>query len=423
MILVPQQIPSRVGPARRRRLAVVVAGAILLVACTGDDADDSAPATAAATTTTTIAPERENDGRLLVGAFLPTTGEGSELGQPMVGAVQAAAEEINAAGGVLGDDVSVVIGDEASSTALGELLADGVDAIIGPASSLTALSQLWAAVEPPNGVVVCSPSATSLALDDYPDNNFLFRTVPSDSLQMAAVASQVQRTGARSVAVGYLDDPYGRGLHDAFTAEVEARRLPVLASVGFSGDQSDLSAPAEELLAAEPGVIVVLGDSDDGGRLLTALDEATDRGPRVIVNDSIRAARTTIQALSTVFRDRLTGVAPLAIGTRDDAPDGFFTSHAVDCLNLIALAAVFAGTDAPRTFRTSMARVSVDGSPCMTFAECAALLEEGLNIDYQGLSGPADLANSTGDLSSGRFESFSFDADGLEVRRFEFTVP
>ena len=203
------------------------------------------------------------------------------------------------------------------------------------------------AVDADTGVVVCSPSATSLLLDDYPDHTFLFRTAPSDSMQMAAIARQVQRTGARSVAVGYLDDPYGRGLRDAFLEQAADRRLTVSESVGFSADQTDLSDSAALLLDADPGVIVVLGDSDDGGRLLAALDAAEERSPSVIVNDSIRQARQTIQSLSDEFRDRLTGIAPLSQSDAEGTPEGFFTAHAVDCVNLVALSVVAAGTDAP----------------------------------------------------------------------------
>lgn len=420
------RVPALPIRPRRAPWARVVGGAIAAAliagACTGGDDDAVTSTTTASTTSTTTIP-RDDDGQLVLGIYLPVTGAGSELGQPMIAAVEDAVDRINTAGGVLGQSVRTIQADEGAGTGLGELLEQGVDAIVGPASSLTALTQLGAAVDPNTGVVVCSPSATSLLLDDYPDNTFLFRTAPSDSLQMAAIARQVQRTGARSVAVGYLDDPYGRGLHAAFLDEIEARRLAVPVSVGFSGDQTDLSGSAAALLDADPGVIVVLGDADDGGRLIAALDAADTASPQVIVNDAIREARQTIQSLSSEFRSRLTGVAPLASSTDEDAPDGFFAAHAVDCVNLIALSVVVAGTDAPRTFRTNMAGVSADGRACDTFQACALLLEQGLNIDYGGASGSAELSNATGDPIEARFESFSFEANGTEIRSFQFEVP
>jgi branched-chain amino acid transport system substrate-binding protein len=42
--------------------------------------------------------------------------------------------------------------------------------------------------------------------------------------------------------------------------------------------------------------------------------------------------------------------------------------------------------------------VSRDGTKCTTFAECKALIAEGTDIDYDGLSGPIDF-DQNGDPS------------------------
>lgn len=414
--------PRRTTVARRSPwIALVAVVAVVVSACTGGD-DSPAPSTSIdGTTTTTV--ERNDDGTLVLGVYLPVTGEGSELGQPMIEAVENAVLRINEAGGVLGHDVVVEQLDEGAGTGPGALMEAGVDAIVGPASSLTALSHLASLVDPVTGVVVCSPSATALALDDFPDNTFFFRTAPSDSLQMTAIARQAQRTGARSVAVGYLDDPYGRGLYDAFLDDAQQLGIAVLASVPFSGGDTDLSSAANDLLAVAPGVIIVLGNSDDGGRLLAALDAADASAPEVIVNDAIRQARQTIQSLSPEFRDRLTGIAPKARAVDPNGPEGFFAAHAADCVNLIALSVLAAGSDAPRAIRTAMASTSADGRSCRTFEACALLLAQVLNIDYDGASGSVELANTTGDPMRARFVAFGFDAEGAEIDVDEFDVP
>jgi branched-chain amino acid transport system substrate-binding protein len=411
----------RATGARLSRWIAVVAVAAAATACTGDDDSPATTTSIDGTTTTTV--ERNDDGTLVLGVYLPVTGEGSELGQPMIEAVENAVRRINEAGGVLGHDIVVEQTDEGAGTGPGALLEAGVDAIVGPASSLTALSHLGSMVDPVTGVVVCSPSATALALDDFPDNTFFFRTAPSDSLQMTAIARQAQRTGARSVAVGYLDDPYGRGLYDAFVDDAQQLGISVLASVPFSGGETDLSSVANDLLAVAPGVITVLGNSDDGGRLLAALDAAEVSSPEVIVNDAIRQARQTIQSLSPEFRERLTGIAPQARGVDPNGPEGYFAAHAADCVNLIALSVLAAGTDAPRTFRTAMANTSADGRSCGTFEACALLLAQVLNIDYDGASGSVELANTTGDPMRARFQAFGFDAEGAEIDVDEFDVP
>ncbi len=385
---------------------------LLAAGCTGGD-DDTTPTTTETPTTTTV-PERVSDGVLSLGVFLPTTGPGATFGPPMIDAITEAVELINENGGVLGEDVELTTVDEGAGS-IEELLDAGVDAIVGPASSNIALSALAPAVDVNTGVVVCSPMATALALDDYPDNKFFFRTAPSDSLQMAAIARQAERTGARRVAIGYLDDPYGRGLAESLETAIGSRTPELGDSVGFSGDQDDLSDTAEALLANDPGVIVVLGDADDGSRLLTALDAAATSPPQIIINDSIRQARQTIQNLSPLFRDRLQGVAPQSGSSVAGSQTGFFVPHAVDCVNLIALAAIDTQSDNPMSIRVNMASVSTGGRVCVTFAACAELLQENLGIDYNGLSGRLELSNSTGDPTRAWFEVFGFDADGNEV--------
>jgi branched-chain amino acid transport system substrate-binding protein len=404
----------------RRRSGLIVAAVAAVVAvagCSDGDQQSTTTTSTIAPTTTTISP-RPADGALLLGAWLPRTGPGAALGGPMIEAVGAAVDEINVAGGVLGRPVAYEISDENADTGLDALLSVGVDAIVGPASSTVALSQLAEALVPQLGAVVCSPSATAIALDEYPDDAKLFyRTVPSDSLQMAAIARSVDDTGVDPVVVGYLDDPYGRGLKDAFLDAMEALDAePIQTPVGFDADKEDLSDVAGDLLVGGPGVIVVLGDADDGTRLLKAIDVATSgvRPPLVVVNDALRDGRQGIQALSSQFRQRLSGVAPLATARTGGVPDGFFTANAFDCVNLIALAAIQARSDDPGEITKNMASVSAGGQPCGTFVDCATRLSEGLNIDYTGYSGDVDLSSTTGERTSAWFEAFDFDAEGID---------
>ena len=98
--------------------------------------------------------------------------------------------QINVAGGVLGStSPSIGIVDESAGTGLDEAWAQGRASM----RSSGRHRRPWHCRTSPlllvAGVVTCSPSATALALDDYPDNKLFFRTVPSDSLEMVAIAS------------------------------------------------------------------------------------------------------------------------------------------------------------------------------------------------------------------------------------------
>ncbi len=330
----------------------------------------------------------------------------------------------------IGSEVKLINADEgatAASAAIGfdSLITGGVDAIIGPASSIVALSDLDAPVSA--GVLTCSPTATALALDDYPDDGLFFRTIPSDSLQMVAMAHVAERTGSTSIAIGYLDDSYGRGLAEALRSAVGPRGLSVLAEVAFSGDDEELGNEADDLLANSPSVVAILGDAGDGTRLLDAVAQATADAdpPIIVVNDALRDAQSqlVIQGLPEEVREQIRGVSPLAITPNDLTLTELYAANAYDCVNLVALAAIQAGTDSPPEIAAQMVSVSTGGTQCRSFLECSEPLARGLQIDYEGPSGNTELSMRTGDPSTARFEEFEFDRDGRDqaVSTFEIS--
>ncbi len=392
-----------------------------LAACSSDD-DGVIVDTVVDTTTTTIGAEVVGDGRLVIGALLPLSN--TLLGEPMAAAVETAIDRINTAGGVLDERVQLVVADEGTSTAtatasIQTLLDRDVDAIIGPASSLVALSTLDEIVAA--GTLVCSPTASALALDQFPDDDLFFRTVPSDSLQAGAIAAAADQTGAQRVTIVYVDDSYGRPFADAVETSLANEAIVVVGRIPFATDDDDLSTEAAELAESDTQVLVLLAVGDDGTRFLDALDDENTSGlATIVVNDALRNPTTPqrIQGLDAELRGKIVGLAPQADSGDAAAPfdpPGLFATNAYDCANLIALATVRAGSDAPRDIARQLAQVSVSGSRCLTFADCVATIEAGLQIDYDGPSGVTDLLARTGDPSRAVFDRFTFDDSGRDV--------
>jgi branched-chain amino acid transport system substrate-binding protein len=402
-------------------VAALVALTVALVACSSAD-DNLVDDTVADTTTTTIRPEVTGDGQLVIGALLPLSD--TLLGEPMAEAVEIAVSRINTDGGVLDQRVQLVVADEGSSTAtatasIQTLLDRDVDAIIGPASSLITLSTLDEIVSA--GKVVCSPTASALALDGFPDDDLFFRTVPSDSLQARAIAAAADQTGAQRVTIAYVDDAYGRPFADAVEASLANEVIDVIERVSFSDDDDDLSDEAASVADSDTQVMVLLADGEDGTRFLEALDDNDTSGlATIIVNDALRnpAAPQRIQGLDPELRGKIVGLAPQADSGDPTAPfdpPGLFAANAYDCANLIALAAFRADSDAPRDIARQLAQVSVSGSACGTFADCTDTISSGLQIDYNGPSGVTDLLIRTGDPARATFDRFVFDESGRDV--------
>lgn len=393
--------------------------ALAAAACSSDGEDT--PTTTATATTTTLPQSVETDGQLVVGLLVPPND--SLIADSVQNAVATARDRINAAGGVLGEQVTVVVTSEgdtpaAASTAIQTLLEADVDAIIGPASSPIALNVLDEIVA--SGTVACSPTASALALDEFPDDGLFFRTIPSDSLQALAIANAASRTGERFAAVVYVDDAYGRDFADAVTAALELQpgEISVVESIPFGADD-DLDDEIDRLNSSDAQVAIVLANGDDGTTFLAALDDGgADDLTTVFVNDAMRdpTSPQRIQELDPDLRERIVGIAPQAEAPPSNTPfdpPGLFAANAYDCVNLIALAAAAAESDAPRDIAEQISLVSFSGSPCRTFAECVEHLNNGRTIDYDGPTGLTEISTE-GDPSRANFDQFDFDETGAD---------
>jgi len=407
----------------RAPTAGIVLGSLALAACTSGG--EVTPPTTQPAPTTTVPVEEESDGILTIGLLLPTSDP--TLGEGLIEAATDAVGRINAAGGVLGQRVGIVerdegLGDGTAAASIASMLDASVevDAVIGPSSSLTALSDLDTLVDA--GVAACSPTATALALDDFPDNRLFFRTVPSDSLQAVAIADLAERTGVQDVAVVSVDDAYGR----PFAAAVEAalaggtRSVSNIQEFSFVRADGDLASKAQDVADSNARVVIVLAGSDDGAAFLEALDD-TDFGSidNIIVNDALRAPDITqrIEALDPALRRLIQGIAPQAQSSDPDRPfdpPGLFAAHAFDCVNLIALAAHKVDSDDPADFASQIPSLTVGGRVCTSFEACADLLDEPLDINYNGPDGITELL-VIGDPLRARFDVFGFDTTGRTV--------
>ncbi len=414
---------------RVRRLVLVLP---LTIAAACSSGSDSTPPLSLDTTFATTTTLRPDDGVLHIGVLRPTEGNATTIGQSIEDAVQLAVTEINAAGGVNDQDVRTTVVDEgttaaAAVAAVDELLEAGVDAIVGPSSSTVALGGLAHIVE--SGVTTCSPTASALALDAFPDDGMFFRTIPSDSLQASAIAQAVEGTGARGVTLAFLNDVYGRPFADAVRTALSRRGISVTSSQPFNADEASIRATAQAIATVDAPVVVVIADATTGPALVQATDDLSSGSPQYVVNDSFRRTPLT-NPYSTRLARRIVGVAPAAMApkpfldsllTIDAQATGVYATNAYDCVNLVALAAQAAGSSQPRSIAAGIVIASASGSPCQTFAACNDSLIAGRNIDYDGPSGALDLGVD-GDPTRAVFEQFAVDDSGRDSVVAKLTV-
>ena len=402
---------------------------VAMAACSSDSARPSTTTTAAATPGVI----RVDDGVLKIGVLIPQGSANADIGQSIGTAVALATKKINEAGGYRGQPVVLVPEDEGVAgvgidPAIATLLEAHVDAIIGPASSTNALAGLGEIVDA--GVVACSPTASASLLDDFPDRNLFFRTIPSDSLQALAIGEAVDRTGASRATVAYIDDAYGQAFADSIAASLRTKGIQQTESVAYSTDNQSIKAGAARVATFAAGVVVVIGDATSGPVMLGAIDsDERATSPVYVVNDAMRRPTASAEPMSVSLTKRVTGVSPVAystdtqflseLGAGSDDPSPY-AANAFDCVNLIALAALASQSTQPTAIAAMIPAVSDSGTPCMTFADCRADIEAGSNINYDGPGGPVTI-NSKGELGAANFQFFGFDETGRDFNKV--TVP
>jgi len=214
------------------------------------------------------------NGQLVIGGLLPITGSLSSLGPPEIAGVQAAVQDINKAGGVLGKPVTFISGDSGDTTTdtasltVNKQLQKGVDAIIGAASSSVTLSVIDAVTGA--GVIQVSPANTSPELSDYPDNGLYFRTAPSDQLQGRVLADQVIADGFSNIAIISRQDSYGEGLTKYVTQFIKQGGGNVVSTEYYDDTATTFSSQVSATKAAGPDAIVLVG-FDESGKVITEM--------------------------------------------------------------------------------------------------------------------------------------------------------
>lgn len=405
---------------RMTALAGVVA--LTLAACGGGDGDDDVEG-AAPEDETSPAPEAS---ALVVGTLLPQTGSLAFLGPPEVAGVELAIQEINEAGGVLGEEVAVHHADssdadnaEVATQSVTDLMSQGVQVIIGAASSsvtLNVVDDITAAE-----IVQVSPANTSTKLSGYSD--FYFRTAPSDVVQGAALGNLILADGHTNVAFLVFNDDYGITLRDVAKATIEEAGGTVV--YGNPGEEFDpasddvIPAAVNSALATNPDAIVII--AFDQTKLVVPAVAAAGFDPASLYfvdgnlsnyseefeAGTLEGAKGTLPGAfpSEELQGRLLGIDPAL-------NDFSYAAESYDAVILAALAAVKGGaTDGP-TIQANMAAVSgaEGGTECVTFAECVELLDAGEEIDYTSASGAGPF-NEDNDPSSAFVGIYEYGAD------------
>ena len=417
-----------------RLLALLATLALLLAACGGGAAEDageteaaSEPATSEATSeaSTEEIPEATGagDGTLTIGTALPETGSLAFLGPPEFAAAELAVQDINDAGGVLGNDVVLNQGDSGDTTTdianqtVDRHIEQGADVIVGAASSavsFTFIDKVTGA-----GLVHFSPANTSPDFTDYDDRDLYFRTAPSDVLQGRVLGELTLDEGCATIGMMALQDPYGEGLLNNASDTITSSGGEVTDEIVYDPQAPNFDSEVQQLVSSDPDCIIVIGFEETALILSSMIEQGLgpDQKQIYLVDGNISEAMGQ-QVDSSL--EGVKGTSPGSVPTDEfrnrlleidsELVDFLYAGETYDAIIVSALAAEVAGSDDGTAVGAEIVGVTRDGTKCTSFEECKQLVEDGEDIDYDGVAGPIEMSDE-GDPQQANFQVLIFDAE------------
>ena len=261
------------------------------------------------------APTPANPNEITIAAAGPMTGDLAVFGEQLRRGAEAAVDDINAKGGVLGKKLRLVLGDDQCEPrkAVGvasSLLDQGVVFVDGHFCSGSSIPA--SVVYADAGVLQITPSSTNPALtDDAAAKGIttVMRVANRDDQQGVFAGDWIAKNRAKK-NVAVLDDgsAYGRGLADMAAEWMEKGGLKPLVRTTYRQRDQDYIQLIDTLIVGKIDVIYVGGYHDDEARILR---QARDKG--------LKAEWISGDALNTSEFSRLAGSA--SDGVRfSDAP-------------------------------------------------------------------------------------------------------
>lgn len=338
----------------------------------------------------------------VLGGLWPETGSLSYLAPPELAAEKLAVADINAAGGVLGKDVTTVDADtsdadhaDQNSSATQSVMSKNPSFVIGPASS-SVVKNVYKTITSAK-VPMLSMGATSSdfsGLDPY-----FFRTVPPDSVQGAVLGQVIAQDGVKNLAIAAFNEEYGTGLRDTIAKT-----------------------------ASDAGVNIVYGEKDAFDQTKSLVKELASQGVdthKLYFVDGNTADHS--EDLDAGLLKGTKGTIPGVMASDDfqkklvkaygkDIDNFTYGAETYDGIILAALAAEKGGSADGETIQKNMAAVSgaTGGDECTTYKDCVAAIKAGKDIKYKGLTGIGAF-NKNNDPSSANIGVYVFDGDNKPV--------
>lgn len=332
----------------------------------------AAPAPAAPAPAPAAAPAAAKVVKIAVAG--PLTGANAAFGAQIKNGAEQAAEDINAAGGILGHKIELLYGDDVSDPKQGVSIAnkfagEGAKLVVGHFNSGVSIPSSDVYAE--NGMLQITPASTNPTFTERNMWN-VFRTCGRDDQQGTVAGNYIAETQkGKKVAVVHDKTPYGKGLADETKKAMNAKGVTEVLYEGVNTGEKDFSALISKIKESGAELVFWGGLHTEGGLIVRQMSDAgvkaTLMGADGIATDEFAAvagpgAEGTLMTFAPDPQKRPEAQAVLAkFEARKFKPESY-TLYAYAAVQILKTAAERAGKLDPKT----MADVMHSGEPFKT---------------------------------------------------------
>jgi branched-chain amino acid transport system substrate-binding protein len=196
-----------------------------------------------------------------IGALFAVTGPAAFLGEPERNSAKMIVDEINAAGGVKGRKLELIVYDTAGDATKAVQLAtklikdDKVVAIIGPSTTGETMAVIPVAEKEQIPLISCS--AGSKITD--PVKKWVFKTAQNDSLAVGRIYEYLQKSKQTTVSILTVSDGFGASGREQLKAQASKYGISIVSDDTYGPKDTDMTAQLTKIRGSQAQALIVWG--------------------------------------------------------------------------------------------------------------------------------------------------------------------